>query len=87
MDNRTKFVLFLGAALLCIGGAGVLIRTYMGSWQEEPPTTVAGPALTFQQTQSGHDDDLVFILSAAMHVCSILLSQQADCVTTLMKVR
>lgn len=57
MDNRTKFVLFLGAALLCIGGAGVLIRTYMGSWQEEPPTTVAGPALTFQQTQSGHDDD------------------------------
>lgn len=58
MDNRTKFVLFLGAALLCIGGAGVLVRTYMGSWQDELPTTVAGPALTYQPSHSGGENDI-----------------------------
>lgn len=51
MGNRMKFVLFLGAALLCIGAAGLLIRPFAGSWEEELPTTVAGPALTFQRGQ------------------------------------
>lgn len=48
MNNRTKAALCLVGALLCIGGAGVITRVFMGSWVEEPPTAAAGPALSLK---------------------------------------
>ncbi|MGI6075760.1 MAG: helix-hairpin-helix domain-containing protein [Pyramidobacter sp.] len=57
MDNRTKFVLLAGAALLCIGSAGLLVHTFVGSWEEELPTTVAGPAPTFQRQRPALQSD------------------------------
>lgn len=48
MNNRTKAALCLVGALLCIGGAGVITRVFMGSWAEEPPTAAAGPALSLK---------------------------------------
>ncbi len=46
MENRTKMALCLAGALLCIGAAGVLVKSFSGRWEEEPPTVVAGPALS-----------------------------------------
>ncbi len=46
MENRTKIALCLAGALLCIGAAGVLVKSFSGRWEEEAPTVVAGPALS-----------------------------------------
>ncbi len=46
MENRTKMALCLAGALLCIGAAGVLVKSFSGRWEEEAPTVVAGPALS-----------------------------------------
>lgn len=48
MENRTKISLCLAGALFCIGCAGAAVRIFRGSWQDEAPTTVAGPALWLQ---------------------------------------
>ncbi|WP_302294295.1 ComEA family DNA-binding protein [Pyramidobacter piscolens] len=48
MENRTKISLCVAGAIFCIGCAGAAVRIFRGSWQDEAPTAVAGPALWLQ---------------------------------------
>ena len=46
MEDRLKFSLCLGGALLCIALAGAAVHVFSGRWEDHGPTTLAGPALT-----------------------------------------
>lgn len=48
MESRTKISLCVAGAIFCIGCAGAAVQIFKGSWRDEAPTTVAGPALWLQ---------------------------------------
>lgn len=43
MTDHGKILGLTAGALLCLGGAGVLLHSFGGSWISSGPTTVAGP--------------------------------------------
>lgn len=49
MENRTKISLCVAGAIFCIGCAGAAVQIFRGSWQDEAPTTAAGPACGFRR--------------------------------------
>ncbi|MDY3868166.1 MAG: ComEA family DNA-binding protein [Pyramidobacter sp.] len=54
MNERSKIALLVAGALLCIGAAGVMVRSFQGDWHDQyAPTTVAGPALSLNAQQRG----------------------------------
>ncbi|BDF78794.1 comEA protein [Pyramidobacter piscolens W5455] len=72
MENRTKISLCVAGAIFCIGCAGAAVQIFRGSWQDEAPTTAAGPALwlqapSYKQPASSPPGHYAYITGAVSH--------------------
>jgi len=72
VENRTKISLCVAGAIFCIGCAGAAVQIFKGSWRDEAPTTVAGPALWLQSPSyklpaSSSPEHYAYITGAVSH--------------------